>query len=165
MRLFRLLPLALLLACKGTVLTEIQSAYVMSPTKDGPEHGGSISGHVGGSELEFFGIGLSARARIVQNGCAIPEIGPQVFLFHEDDQMWGFYGRLSLMAGLAGFEGTLTPVFTARLNPGFVFYPADDPLFLSIGLSGEIGLAPVGNHHRGWLGIQIGFGFGGVGHG
>ncbi len=161
MRTLPLLLLPLLTACAGTFLTEIQTGYALAPVRGGPQHAGAITGHVGGSSGQGLGIGVSARGRVMDHGFAFPEVGPHGFLLIENDGPVAFYTRLNAFVGLAMLDQQLGPVFSGVLNPGVLVYPADDPLFLSFSLTGEVSLAPVGQYSRGWLGVQIGIGAGG----
>lgn len=161
----RLLMLSLMLVgCKGTFMAEVQSGYQMSPAAGEISHGGTLAAHLGGSGVEGAGLGLSGRLRVWDHGWAAPEIGPHGFVMYEDDGPIAFYTRANLYVGLMGAYGGIGPGFSAVLNPALVIYPGDSPEFLSIGLTGDITLSPVDQGYaRGFIGLQVGFGVGGVG--
>jgi len=83
---------------------------------------------------------------------------------YEDDAPFAFYTRANLYVGLMGAYGEIGPGFSAVLSPALVVYPGDSPLFLSLGLTGDITVSPIdGGYVQGFLGLQFGFGIGGVG--
>ncbi|MCB9678106.1 MAG: hypothetical protein H6737_23600 [Alphaproteobacteria bacterium] len=162
MRVFALLPFAT--GCAGTVFTQVETGYHYAPVKPG-EHGGSITGHIGGSDIPFLGIGMSARTRAMSNAWVFPEIGPHAFFFAETDAPVAFYVRANTFVGLAGVNGGVRPMFSVALSPGMMIYPGDSPLGLTISLIGEGNLGPGtqnDTYTRGWAGLQVGFGIGGV---
>jgi len=148
--------------CGGTILTEFQGGYALAPTGEELGHSGSLAGHVGGSSAYGLGIGLSARARAMNQGFVFPEAGPHIFLLAENDTPIAFYVRANAFVGFGMLEGEIGPVFSPVLNPGIIWYPADDPTFLSLSLTADMTLAPVGPYARPWFGIQFGFGAGGT---
>lgn len=154
--------LALLLTgCAGTFLTEVQAGYATDPLSETPAHAGTLVGHIGGSEAYGVGIGLTARARAMTNGFAFPELGPQAFVLVEEDGPVGFYTRLSALVGFGMLEEQLGPVFSLRLNPGVMIWPADDPLFLSLSLVADGTAAPATPYTGAWFGVMVGMGVGG----
>ena len=158
------LPLAVLTlsGCGGTILTEFQGGYAIAPTGEQVGHAGSLAAHLGGSEAQGVGIGLSGRARAMDHGFAFPEAGPHIFVLLENDKQIAFYTRANAFVGFGMLEEEIGPVFSAVLNPGLMFYPAQDPTFLSLSLTADMTLAPVGPYARPWFGIQFGFGAGGT---
>lgn len=165
--LFSLPSIAPLAGC--TILAEAQVGGGVSPAVDGGVHTGmSLAAHVGASETPNVGLGASARLRGATWGF-VPELGPQAFLFPENDDVAAPYLRLATLGGLGVVDRRFGPTASVLLNPGVVYYPRSvdgphDPSFVSLSLSADLTYAPVGNRLFGSLGICVGGGIGGVTH-
>jgi len=166
MKMSRLGMVALSLSgCAGTVLTQVETGYQFAPTSGGGDHGGAITGHMGGSDIPNLGIGMSARARAMSNAWAFPEVGPHVFGMVENDGPVAFYTRANTWVGLGGVNGGVRPMFSVGISPGLLIYPGVSPLALTASLTAELTVGPGSandTYTRGWIGLQVGFAIGGV---